>query len=171
MMKVVLLRGFRTCDHHRPPDLAAGQVRTPMMKYLHLLYCGNRSYSGDKRFEIFHTFENGKYYKSFSNQPKTTSNIDFFSLSLLDPRNKLMRILILLFCLHFLQLMVISSSAAEFLFTVLLPLATLLSLASGSGSGLSASLMMVGGSWEKVTAFLFRVLALAGLGGADRTTV
>ena len=167
-MKVVLLRGFRTCDHHRPPDLAAGQVRTPMMKYLHLLYCGNRSYSGDKRFEIFHTFENGKYYKSFSNQPKTTSNIDFFSLSLLDPRNKLMRMLIFLFCLHFLQLMVISSSVGEF-FTVLLPLATSLSLASGSG--LSASLMMVGGSWEKVTAFLFLVLSLAGLGGADRTTV
>ena len=83
-----------------------------------------------------------------------------------------MRMLIFLFCLHFLQLMVVSSSAAEFLFTVLLPLITLLSMASaGSGSGLSASLMMVGGSWEKVTAFLLLVLAVAGLGGAGRTTV
>ena len=82
-----------------------------------------------------------------------------------------MRMLIFLFCLHFLQLMVVSSSAAEFLFTVLLPLTTLLSLASGSGSGLSASLMMVAGSWEKVTAFLLLVLSVAGLGGAGRTTV
>ena len=82
-----------------------------------------------------------------------------------------MRMLIFLFCLHFLQLMVVSSSAAEFLLTVLLPLTTLLSLASGSGSGLSASLMMVAGSWEKVTAFLLLVLAVAGLGGAGRTTV
>ena len=82
-----------------------------------------------------------------------------------------MRMLIFLFCLHFLQLMVVSSSAAEFLFTELLPLTTLLSLTSGSGSGLSASLMMVAGSWEKVTAFLFLVLAVAGLGGAGRTTV